>query len=730
MLNFRQTLPKMRHFFSLFFICLCFSCSTSNDQFESWSEYLGDKGRSHYSSLSQITPENLNSLEIAWTYSSGDASEEGRSQIQCSPIVVNGILYGTNPVLKLFAINASTGKELWQFSPDDGVAPGLGVNRGVIFWDDQDDGRIIYTSGRYIYAVDALTGQLETTFGQNGKVDLRAGLGRDIEKQMAIANTPGVVYKNILIQGTRVNEGPGASPGHVRAYDLNSGEMLWIFHTIPEPGEFGHDTWPENAWEYIGGANSWSGMTLDESTGIVYIPTGSASFDFYGGNRHGQNLFANSLLALDALSGERIWHFQFVHHDLWDRDLPAAPNLVTIKREGREIPAVAQVTKSGHVFVFDRKTGEHLFPIEERPVPPSDLEGEEAWPTQPIPTAIPPFARQEFTPDLISDLFPDAKANIADFVSGTEHESMSLTEQHAQLRSSGQYIPPSEQGNIMFPGFDGGAEWGGAGYDQETGMLYVNSNEMPWMYRAKKIETIENASLGDIGQVLFEQQCARCHGADRRGQGINPSLIDLEKKANKDQVLSILTNGQGAMPPMPQLSDGQKLAITAYILSIENEDVPQSLLEEIDPNALPYTLNSFGRFLDNNGYPAVKPPWGTLNAIDLNKGEIAWQVPLGELQELTDLGIPKTGTENYGGPIITKSGLIFIAATKDEKIRAFDKYTGKELWSQSLPAGGYATPITYSVDGKQYIVIACGGGKMGTSSGDQYVAFSLDDSVE
>lgn len=726
MINLGKQLPKMRPYYSLLIIWFIISCGSPQRHFEEWTEYLGDKGRSHYSTLEQIDHTNLHNLKVAWTYASGDASEKGRSQIQCSPIVVNGLLYGTNPVLKLFAVDAATGKQKWQFSPDDGVAPGLGVNRGVIYWDDQEDGRIVYTSGRYIYSVDALSGELEYSFGQDGKVDLRAGLGRDIDKQMAISNTPGVVHEDILIQGTRVNEGPGASPGHIRAYDLNTGEMLWIFHTIPEPGEFGHETWPENAWEYMGGANSWSGMTLDEETGIVYIPTGSASFDFYGGNRHGQNLFANSLLALNAKSGERLWHFQFVHHDLWDRDLPAAPNLVTIKRDGVETPAVTQVTKSGHVFVFDRKTGEPLYPIEEKPVPSSDLEGEEAWPTQPLPTAIPPFARQEFTRELISDLFPDSQANIADFVSDASHEKLSLSEQHEQLKSSGQYIPPSEQGNIMFPGFDGGAEWGGAGYDPETGILYVNSNEMPWMYRAKKIETIKDASLGEIGQVLYEQNCARCHGADRRGQGINPSLIDLDQRLNKSKVLSVLTNGQGTMPAMPQLSDAQKRAITSYVLSIENEDFPQALLEEIDPNALPYTLNSFGRFLDERGYPAVKPPWGTLNAIDLNKGEISWQVPLGELEELTALGIGKTGTENYGGPAVTKSGLVFIAATKDEKIRAFDKSTGEELWSANLPAGGYATPITYQIDGKQYLVIACGGGKMGTASGDQYVAFSLE----
>ncbi len=720
----------MKKYTFLFQIICLLACQQKGSidsllQYRTWSSYLGDNARTHYSQLSQINKSNVGKLKVAWQYASGDVNENNRSQIQCSPLVVGTILYGTNPALKLFAVHAATGKEIWKFSPDDGVGPGFGVNRGLIYWDDGADGRIIYTSGRYIFAVDALKGTIETTFGEGGKVDLRKGLGRDYEKQLAIANTPGVVYQNILIQGTRVHEGPGASPGHVRAYDLNSGEMLWIFHTIPLPMEFGYDTWPEDAWEYIGGANSWAGMALDEETGIVYIPTGSASYDFYGGNRSGQNLFANSLIALNAVTGERVWHFQFVHHDLWDRDIPAPPNLVTVKKDGKEIKAVAQVTKSGHVFVFDRMSGEPIFPIEEKPFPPSELEGESAWPTQPIPVHIPPFSRQQFTEDLVSDLFPEANANIQDFVRDTKHPLITVKEQWAALKSNGQFIPPSEQGNIMFPGFDGGAEWGGAGYDPESGWLYVNANEMPWMYRAKKIEMVQGDGLGRMGQVLFDQQCVKCHGSDLKGLDVNPGLINLKDKFNAIQVANILKNGQGTMAPLPQLSQAEVKAISAYLLEDDNMEVPMELLQSSNPNFLPYTLNSFGRFLDDKGYPAVKPPWGTLNAIDLNKGEIVWQVPLGEFQELTDKGIPITGSENYGGPVITQSGLLFIGATKDQRFRAFDKVSGKELWGTDLPAGGYATPITYEVDGKQYVVIACGGGKMGTPSCDIYVAFSL-----
>ena len=695
-----------------------------SDEYQTWVSYLGDNGRTHYTTLDQISKENVATLQVAWEYASGDLTPNSRTQIQCSPLVVNGILYGTNPTLKLFAINAATGEEIWKFEPDEKVATWLGVNRGVIHWDDGENGRIIYTSGRYIHAVDALDGTAETTFGENGKVDLRKHLGRDPATQMAIANTPGVVYKDILIQGTRVHEGPGASPGHIRAYDLHTGELKWIFHTIPQPGEFGHNTWPEEAWKYIGGANSWAGMTVDDETGIVYAPTGSASFDFYGGNRVGENLFANCLLALNAETGERIWHYQFIHHDVWDRDLPAPPNLVTINKDGKTIKAVAQVTKSGFVFVFDRKTGKPVFPIEEKEVPPSDLVGEEAWQTQPVPTHIPPFSRQEFTEDLVSDLFPNAKANVQDFIESADHKEMTLKEQWAALKK-GQFTPPSEQGNIMFPGFDGGAEWGGAGYDPELGWLYVNANEMPWMYRATKIKNIDGNKAIELGKAIFDQQCARCHGSNLKGMDVNPSLENLQSKYTINQVSEIIKNGKGTMAALPHLSDGSVKAIAAYLLKDETIILPVEELKNDDPNLLPYTLNSFGRFLDDKGYPAVKPPWGTLNAIDLNKGEIVWQVPLGEYEELTQQGIPITGTENYGGPIVTQNGLVIIAATKDEKIRIFDKITGEELWEADLPAGGYATPITYEVEGNQYIVIACGGGKMGTKSGDKYVAFSL-----
>jgi len=728
----------MKRFLIFLVFILLYSCSKNakekslikeNQNFEKWEEYMGDKARTHYSSLNQINKSNVKTLKKIWEYKSGDLDNKNITQIQCSPIVIDSILYGTNPLTKLFAINAKTGKEIWKFDHGQDSGAWLGrVNRGLIYWDDNEDGRIIFTSGYYIFAVDALSGKIEKSFGDNGKIDLRKNLDRPYETLVVISNTPGVVFKNILIQGTRVHEGPGASPGHIRAYDLNTGSLVWKFNTIPQPGEYGYNTWPKDAWKYIGGVNSWAGMTLDEETGIVFIPTGSASYDFYGGNRKGKNLFANCLIAINAQNGERIWHFQFVHHDLWDRDLPAPPNLVTVNKNGKSIKAIAQITKSGHVFVFDRKTGEHIFPVEEFPFPSSELENEESWPTQPLPTKIPPFARQEFTRDMINDMFPNSKALLAWTPNQKEKVlDKTLKEVWETLNSEGQFIPPSDKiRTITFPGLDGGAEWGGAAYDPNSGWLYVNSNEMPWVSIANRIEKLENNTIKKYGKSIYLQQCARCHGSELDGMSNISDLQNLKKRYKKLELSSIIQKGKGSMMPLPQISDTQIKALTAYLLEDESIQINMSSYEDLDPNVLLYSINYFGRFMDENGYPAVKPPWGTLNAIDLNKGEIVWQVPLGEYEELSNQGFSKTGTENYGGPILTEGDLIFIGATNDEYFRAFDKKTGEEIWKTKLPAGGYATPITYEIEGKQYIVIACGGGKMGTKSGDSYMAFALN----
>lgn len=705
-------------FLSLGTACVCCCVLVSAGAAEGdWASYLGDEGRSHFSTLKQIDRDNVGQLRLAWMYRSRDAREDNQSQIQCNPLVIDGVLYGTTPKLKLVALEAATGRELWRFDPFAGSTnPGVGVNRGVVFWSAGDDRRILFSADHYLYAIDAAKGKPIAAFGKNGRIDIKEGLGRDASKLYVVSTTPGAVFRNLLFLPMRVGEGPApASPGTIRAYDIRSGALAWSFRTIPQAGEFGAETWPEDAAQSIGGANCWAGMAVDERRGIVFVPTGSAAFDFWGGNRIGQNLFANCLLAIDAETGKRLWHFQFVHHDLWDRDLPAPPNLIRIEREGRRIDAVAQVTKSGHVFVFDRETGAPLFPIEERPVPPSDLQGEAAWPTQPFPLKPVPFSRQLFSYDEITDVSPESRRLVLD--------------RFARVRPHTPFMPPSTTGTIIFPGFDGGAEWGGAAAAPD-GVLYVNGNEMPWILTMVPTDE-QGGGLSARGDQLFAQICAVCHGVDRRGNVAQnvPALVDIGKKLKRQEILTLLASGKGVMPSFAFLSDGQKEVLADVLLGADNSGGDarrrQELAREEILGGIPYTMTGYNRWLDTNGYPAVKPPWGTLNAIDLNTGEYRWRVPLGEVPALTARGLPPTGTENYGGPVVTAGDLVFIGASKDEMFRAFDRQSGKVLWQAKLPAGGYATPATYAVDGKQYVVIACGGGKMGTRSGDAYVAFSL-----
>ena len=709
-----RTLLFPRFFFAVLLVrcTLCAALSADRD----WPVYLGDPSSSHYSELKQINRKNVHQLRVAWTYNSGDARKDNRSQIQCNPIIVQGILYGTSPQLKLLAIDAATGKERWRFDPFASQTNGAtGVNRGVVFWRDGHDRRILFTAGHRLYCINALSGKPVATFGDNGAVDIRYGLGRDPKSLFVLANTPGALYRDLLILGTRVSEGPGPSaPGHIRAYNVRTGEIAWTFRTIPQPGESGYETWPPDAYQYIGGANVWTGMAVDEKRGIVFCPTGSAAFDFWGGDRYGANLYANCLIAINAKTGERIWHYQFVHHDLWDRDLPAPPNLLRVRHGFKKIDAVAQVTKSGHVFVFNRETGAPLFPIEEMPVPPSSLQGESAWPTQPIPIKPEPFSRQLFTEDLITDLSPKSHA--------------AVLERYRKVNRHTLYGPPSTEGTIIFPGFDGGAEWGGAGVDPKRGILYVNGNEMPWILTMVETKDREGAKLSSAHQI-YNQICAACHGATREGDPARafPTLANIGQKLKKPDIVELLKTGRGVMPSFAFLSDEQRDALADHLLG--DERIPPASESRQAASSIvfdsPYSHTGYNRFFDPDGYPAIRPPWGTLNAIDLNTGEHLWRVPLGEFSELTAKGIPITGAENYGGPVITAGGLVFIAATKDEMIRAFDQATGKILWQAQLPAGGYATPSTYSVEGRQYLVIACGGGKMGTKSGDAYVAFAL-----
>ncbi|MES2179895.1 MAG: PQQ-binding-like beta-propeller repeat protein [Gemmatimonadota bacterium] len=676
-----------------------------------WRVTGGDAWNSRYSTLDQINRDNVASLGVAWTYHTGEGTSGG--QIQATPVVVHDVLYSTTGAGRAFAIDAATGKELWRFDPYAGRRPEVSANRGVVYWESGDDRRILFTAASRLYALDAATGLPKSGFGMGGWIDLAKGLGRDGAGQSVVATSPGMIYGDILIQGTRVGEADGAAPGHVRAFDVRTGAVRWIFHTIPQPGEAGYESWPTDAWRTVGGANSWAGMALDAARGVVYVPTGSATPDFYGGARVGANLFANSLLALDASTGRRLWHFQTVHHDILDRDLAAAPNLLTVVHDGKRIDAVAQIAKSGLVFLFDRVTGAPLFPIEERAVPATDVPGEVSWSTQPFPVKPAPFARQRISEADLTDISPEANA--------------AVRARLRTLRNDGPFTPPSLRGSVVFPGFDGGGEWGGAAADLETGVLYVNASDVPWI---AALVPVAVASAGGntprSGAAVFAAACASCHGVDRRGDGDRvSSLLDVRARLSALQIRDVIVRGRGFMPGFATLPAAERDAVTDYLLGV------QSTAARSGPDTIPvvarapFRLRGYERWKDPSGNPAVRPPWGTLNAIDLNTGDYLWKIPLGSMPGIVRDGMAPTGTEQYGGPVVTRGGLVFIAATQDGKFRAFDNRTGTRLWETTLPAAGYATPATYMVAGRQYVVVAAGGGKLGTPVSDSYVAFAL-----
>ncbi|MBA3485341.1 MAG: pyrroloquinoline quinone-dependent dehydrogenase [Pirellulales bacterium] len=585
-----------------------------------------------YSELDQVNRDNVGQLAPAWTYRTGELDADGNGKtIECTPIVVDGVMYITTGAMRVVALDATTGEERWQFDSKDHAYPhepnSGGVNRGCAYWSDGQEGgerRIIHgTSDGRLFSLDAKTGKVDAGFGEGGVRDMRAELDPAVASLGYGPTSAVAICNDVIVVGVSCGEGPGiAAPGDVRAFDVRSGKQLWRFHTVPLPGEFGHETWKGESWKNRGGANAWSGLSVDVERGLVFAGLGSASFDFYGGDRLGENLFANCTIALNAETGERVWHFQTLRHDLWDHDLPAYPNLVTVTHEGREIDAVAQVTKTGFVYLFDRETGKPLFETEEKTVPASDVPGEEAWPTQPIPVKPAPFSVQSFD-----------ESNVTD-IGAANRES--VLAQLKKIRSGPAFNPPSLQGTVVIPGFHGGANWSGASFDPTSGLLYVNSNNVPNIMQLVEGDESDEPRYGDFGHAGYLQ------------------------------------------------------------------------------------------FRDHEGYPAIKPPWGELSAINLNTGEFAWRVPLGEHPELTKRGVPRTGTESFGGTIVTAGGLVFVAGTMDERIHAFDKQTGKLLWEHPLPAGGYATPSTYMVDGRQYIIIAAGGaGKLKTKAGDAFVAFAL-----
>lgn len=692
--------------------------------FTTWKDYLGDPGRSHFSTLSQFNRENVRDLEVAWEYRAPDSG-----QMQMNPLVVDTVIYGVTAALRAFALDARTGEELWVFG--DTLNAWHSTSRGVSYWERGDDKRILYTVGSDLYALDARTGTPVEGFGSGGKIDLRSGLPASAADKFVISNTPGTVFKDLIIMPLRISEGPGGAPGDIIAFNAITGEVAWVFHTIPLAGEFGADTWEDpNIREspVVGAANNWAGMALDARNEILYVPTGSAAPDFYGGDRRGAGLFANTLLALDANTGERLWHFQFTHHDIWDRDPPAPPNLLTVIRDGAPVPAVAQVTKQGYVYLFHRLTGEPLFDIEEVPVPASTLQGEAAWPTQPIPVKPAPFARQAryLTEADISPYAPDRDSLLELF-----------NESDKRL-----YAPPSLDPVFLLPGYDGAAEWGGAAADPEKGILYVNSNEMAWILSMSDTQ-VPDEDL-PAGQRIYLTYCALCHQPDRKGVAASgyPSLIGVGSMYTPETFKTLISKGKGMMPGFPQLTEAEQDALAAYLLELDaaeyntgaagdHKAAPGDKQEVVagapgeEGRPLPYQHDGYHKFLDANGLPGIAPPWGTLHAIDLNTGEYLWQVTLGDTESLKVRGERPTGTENYGGPVVTENGLLFIGATKDGFFRAFDRDTGQLLWEYRLPAAAFATPAIYEAGGRQYIALACGGEKLGTPPGNSIIAFSL-----
>jgi quinoprotein glucose dehydrogenase len=682
---------------------LCLSGSFTAQAQQDWPAYGGHDG-THFSSLSQINRDNVKNLVVAWKYDTGE-----KGGIEANPIIVGKVLYTTTPGRSVIALDAATGKLIWKFEAD---LEGRVLSRGVSYWSDGHQSRIFAGARNYLYALDATSGKVIPSFGEQGRIDLRKGLREPQEQQSVELTTPGSIYKDLIIVGGANPETHPAPPGDIRAFDVRTGALRWTFHTIPRPGEYGYDTWPKDAWRNAGAANNWTGMTVDVNRGIVYVPTGSAVYDFYGGDRLGNDLFADSLIALDAATGKRIWHFQGVHHDLWDRDFPAPPALVTVTHAGQRVDAIAQTTKSGLLYVFDRTTGKSLFPIQELPFPKSNVPGEVTSPTQPFPTLPAPYTQQSTTVDTLTNRTPEAHAW--------------AVKQFGSMIGGGQFVPPSvDKLTVDMPGFAGGGEWGGVAVDPSTGVLYVNANDTAWL-----IGLTVPPPAGSLGEKVYQSQCSGCHGINRAGSPpAIPALEGIEGILTDQEIAGVIRQGRGRMPPFNSLNDEQVLAVVRYLTRApgEEERPRRATAGEDGKDDMPYKGMGFRRFTDPEGYPATAPPWGTLSAIDLNTGQYLWKIPFGTYPELVAKGMADTGSDNYGGPVVTDGGLLLIGASVfDEKFHAYDKTTGKLLWETALPFSGLATPSTYMVNGKQYVVIAAGGGQSSRKpSGGVYVAFAL-----
>jgi quinoprotein glucose dehydrogenase len=687
------------------------------EKYTKWTSFEGAPDASHFSALDQVNKSNVRQLQVAWSYPIGDASAYG-----FNPIVIDTMLYALGRNSSVVAVNAATGRELWLNPLAD--ATGTITNRGIMYWEspDRSDRRILTSKGNFLYALNALTGQPVQGFGTNGRIDLRTTLGRDARLiSRAQSPTPGRVFENLVILGTATGEEWTAAPGHIRAFDVRTGNLVWIFHTIPQPGEFGYDTWPAESWKTVGGANAWGGLSVDEKRGIVYVPLGSATYDFYGADRPGANLFSNSLVALDARTGKRIWHYQTVHHDLWDYDLVSTPTLLTVKHDGKMVDAVAQAGKTGFLFVFDRVTGQPLWPIEERAVPKSDMPGEVTSPTQPYPTWPKPFAVQSFT-----------EADVNPYIENkAELDSIRLAVRNSA--NQGLFTPPSTRPTMQMPGNAGGANWGSGGADPRNGTYYVLSKNEPTMLQMERIVPGvfgTGTSQIDRGHFTYQQNCQACHGPNRTGTPPQiPSLVGVTDRLTPDQIRTTVHEGRGNMPAFRDLSDAEVAQVTAYLQAPElasGLSARPISQEGADQGPMRFQTG-YGYMRASGGMWAIKPPYETLTAYDLNTGNIKWQTQVGDVASLKARGITGQGAASLrGGPAITAGGLIFVMA--GDELLAFDKDNGKQLWSGKLPTAAEGIPTVYEVGGRQYIVAtaaAQGGGPGAGGGARSYVAFAL-----
>jgi quinoprotein glucose dehydrogenase len=655
--------------------------------FTTWTRSHGGSAGTRYSGLDQINKQNVSQLTVAWTYRSGD----GSANIQCNPIIVDGVIFLPTAGNFLAAVDGATGKEIWRYQPQkqgNGLVD-VPARRGLTYWpgDGANPPRLLFTMGTWLYALDPKTGKPIESFGESGRTRL-PGQGCSVAP---------AIYKNVVIL-------PGYANG-VFGYDVRTGAPLWTFDTLPTGNEPGADTWAGGERD---GANDWGGMALDESRGIAYVATGSPKPNFLGYTHIGDDLYGNCVIALDALTGRYLWHFQEIRHDVWDLDIPAPPILVTVNHDGMKVDAVAEVTKIGNTLLLDRVTGRPLFPFRLRRADAFRLPNDIGSPYQPDVELPQPFARQQFTLNDVTNLSPEAHDAVLKKIQGD---------------NMGWFTPFEDGKNSVYFGIHGGAEWTGAAVDPK-GRLYVTASELPW------IEGVYQAAVGGgatasaeaaAGKQIFQMNCAACHGAEMQGNGIAPSLIGLGNRLDDTAFRDILHHGRNGMPPQPQLSEEQVKQLVALLLNKGTASPGGAAAPSVR-----WADKGYTRLLDPQNYPGCTPPWGTLTCIDLNTGKIAWKVPLGEYSELKAKGIPKTGTENFGGATVTAGGLVFAGGTRDNQIRAFDADTGDELWKHDLPLHETAPVAVYEVHGREFVVLpATGGGKLGGPVGDAWVAFAL-----